>query len=129
MAVLVVGFFGLSFEPLTHSSIPGAIPYTTVYDSGAAQVVIKVPDSITEEALRATLRQAASNLFKASRLGGQPGQIPTIRARVLAHDSEGASRLVYLGQVQAVPNQETGEPLTIHVNRQALGQLSTQSDS
>ncbi|NJM85794.1 MAG: hypothetical protein HC839_07130, partial [Leptolyngbyaceae cyanobacterium RM2_2_21] len=31
MAVLTVGCLGLSFEPFTRASIPGAIPYTTVY--------------------------------------------------------------------------------------------------
>ncbi|NER82014.1 MAG: DUF2518 family protein [Leptolyngbya sp. SIO1D8] len=112
MGVLTGGMFGLSFEPFTQTVIPGAIPYQTVYDSGAAQIVIKVPDSISESELEATLRQAASDLLKPSRLGG-PGQIPTIRARTILHQDGGISKLLYLGQAQPITNPETGESLTI----------------
>jgi hypothetical protein len=100
--VLTVGLLGLSFEPFTRTAVPGALPYATVYDSGASQIVIAVPADISAEALDATLRQAASNLFKPYRLG-LPGQVATIRARAIAHEPDGVSRLVYLGQVQPAP--------------------------
>lgn len=98
MGVLTAGLFGLSFQPLTRTVIPGAIPYTTVFDSGAAQIVISVPKDITETELDATLQQAASNLLKPSRLGGMGQASPLIRARAIVHNA-GASELVYLGSV------------------------------
>ncbi len=98
MGVLTVGLFGLSFQPLMRTAIPGALPYTTVFDSGSSQVVITVPNEISQTELEATLQQAASNLFKPSRIGG-PGQVtPSIRARGMVH-KDGASELVYVGRV------------------------------
>lgn len=96
MGVLTVGLFGLGFQPLIRTAIPGAVPFETVFDSGSSQIVITVPNSITPTALEATLQQAASNLFKPSRLGGI-GQQPTIRARAIVH-SPGVSELVYVGK-------------------------------
>ncbi len=125
MGVLTVGLFGLSFQPLTRTVIPGAIPFQTVYDSGAAQVVIKVPDTITESQLDATLRQAASNLFNPSRLGPQ-NQKATIRARTILHGSGGRSQLLYLGQVQAIPNAATGEAITVTLDPETVAQLPSQ---
>lgn len=127
MGVLTGGVLGLSFEPFTVTTIPGAIPYATVYDSGAAQIVIKVPDTISEFELEATLKQAASNLLKPSRLG-VPGQVPTIRARTLKHETGGVSELLYLGQVQPIVDPDTGEPLTITLNSSALAELPSTAD-
>lgn len=103
--VLTAGLFGLSFEPLSPVAVEGSIPYTTVFDSGAAQIVIKVPQTITESELEATLQQAAKNLLRASRLG-RPGQAPTIRARTIVHKPGGISELLYLGQVQPDPTDD-----------------------
>lgn len=102
--VLTVGLFGLSLEPFTRTVVPGAVPYATVYDSGASEIVITVPMDVTAETLDATLRQAASNLFKPYRLG-IPGQTATIRARTIVHAPGGVSRLIYLGQVQPNPSR------------------------
>ena len=98
MGVLTAGMFGLSFQPLTQTVIPGAIPYTTVFDSGSSQVVIAVPSSITRSELAATLQQAASNLLKPSRIAGAGLAVPKIRARSIVH-RPGVSDLVYLGEV------------------------------
>lgn len=98
MGVLTAGLFGLSFQPLTQTSIPGAIPYSTVFDSGASQIVIAVPNEITTSELEATLQQAASNLLKPSRIGGAGQTTPSIRARGIVHQS-GTSELVYVGKV------------------------------
>ncbi|PSR13144.1 hypothetical protein C8255_25690 [filamentous cyanobacterium CCP3] len=114
-AVLTVGLLGLSFEPFTRTAVPGAIPYTTVYDSGASQIVIAVPDTISPETLDATLRQAASNLFKPYRLG-LPGQVATIRARTIAHEPDGISKLVYLGQIQPNP-KGSEEAFRVQIDR------------
>lgn len=119
-AVLTVGLFGLSFEPFTRTVIPGAVPYATVYDSGASQIAISVPASITEEALEATLRQAASNLFKPYRLG-LPGQTTTVRARTIVHEPNGVSRLLYLGQVQPAP-ADADQPYRIEIDKAQLAQ-------
>lgn len=97
MGVLTVGLFSLSFQPLVRTAIPGAVPYETVFDSGSSQIVIVVPNAITPTALEATLQQAASNLFKPSRLGGSGLDTPTIRARAIVH-SPGVSELVYVGK-------------------------------
>lgn len=114
-AVLTVGLLGLSFEPFSRTAVPGAIPYTTVYDSGASQIVVTVPPTISSETLDATLRQAASNLFKPYRLG-LPGQKATIRARTIVHEPGGVSRLLYLGQVQPTP-KGADEPYQVQISR------------
>jgi len=123
MGVLTVGLFGLSFQPLVRTTVPGAVPFQTVYDSGGAQVVIKVPDTITESQLDATLRQAAANLFNPSRLSAQSEAASTIRARTILHESGGRSHLLYLGQVQPVPNAATGESVTVTLQPDAFAQL------
>ena len=128
MGVLTAGVFGLSFEPFTQTVIPGAVPYETVYDSGAAQIVIMVPDTITESELEATLQQAASNLLKPSRLG-VPGQTPTIRARFIRHQERGVSQLVYLGQVQPVTDPTTGAPLSITVQSESFADLPSTAEN
>ncbi|MGF1521393.1 MAG: Ycf51 family protein [Leptolyngbyaceae cyanobacterium] len=128
MGVLTGGVLGLSFEPFTRTVIPGAVPYETVYDSGAAQIVIRVPDTITPTELEATLQQAASNLLKPSRLG-IPGQTPTIRARAIRHQPDGVSQLVYLGQVQPVTDPTTGASLTITLQSDAFADLPTASEN
>ncbi len=128
MGVLTGGVLGLSFQPFTQTVISGAVPYTTVYDSGAAQIVIAVPDSITESELEATLRQAAKNLLKPSRLAGMGQQTPTIRARTIIHEPGGVSRLVYLGQVQPAPERTPDNPVTISLDRAALAALASSQD-
>jgi Protein of function (DUF2518) len=124
--VLTAGLFGLSFEPFTPSTVVGSVPYKTVFDSGAAQVVIKVPPSITEPQLQATLQQAGQNLFRASRLNGI-GQVPTIRARTILHPTNGVSELLYLGQVQPIPDASTGNPMTVTIDAKLLAKVQAAS--
>ena len=116
--VLTAGLFGLSFEPLTPVTVEGAIPYITVFDSGASQIVIRVPQTITENELEATLQQSAQNLLRASRLG-RPGQTPTIRARTILHQPGGVSDLLYLGQVQPTP-KDSAEPYRVEIDTALL---------
>ncbi|MEM6520341.1 MAG: Ycf51 family protein [Cyanobacteria bacterium P01_D01_bin.71] len=123
MGVLTAGMFGLSFEPFTTTVVPGAVPYNTVYDSGAAQIVIKVPDTITPTELQATLQQAADNLLKPSRLASV-GASPTIRARTIVHKPGGISELVYLGQVQPLKTSGANSSLAIQVFDEAFDTLS-----
>jgi hypothetical protein len=123
-AVLTVGFFGLSFEPLSRTVVPGAVPYATVYDSGASQIAIAVPAPISETALEATLRQAAANLFKPYRLG-LPGDPTTIRARTIVHEPGGVSKLVYLGQVQPASRGASTDDLVIQIDTAQLKALQS----
>jgi len=120
-AVLTVGLLGLSFEPFTPTVVAGAIPYTTVYDSGASQVVVAVPPTITADQIEPTLRQAAANLFKPYRLAGS-GRVPTLRLRTTRHDDGGVSTLLYLGQVQ--PGADAGT-LNVTVDAEALAALAS----
>ena len=121
MGVLTAGLFGLSFQPIIQTSIPGAVPYKTVFDSGSAQVVITVPNDITETALEATLQEAAVNLLKPSRIGGAGQKTPSIRARSIVH-TPGISELVYVGKVtpQVPTNGDSREPkVEIYADRLA----------
>lgn len=120
--VLTAGLFGLSFGPLTPVTVEGAIPYITVFDSGASQIVIRVPQTITTTELEATLQQSARNLLRASRLG-RPGQTPTIRARTIVHQPGGISDLLYLGQIQ--PNaSDAGDPYVVEIDAERLQQAN-----
>jgi hypothetical protein len=122
MGVLTGGMLGLSFEPFTRTVVPGSVPFQTVYDSGAAQIVIKVPATIRRTELEATLEQAAANLLKPSRLGGM-GLTPTIRARTILHEEEGVSKLVYLGQVQPINSPDDEKSTVITLFDEAFAEL------
>lgn len=123
--VLTAGLFGLSFQPLVTTTIEGAIPYTTVYDSGAAQLVISVPVNITDTELEATLQQAAVNSFNPSRLGGG-GQTPTVRARTIVHRDPGISDLLYLGEIQPDVQSESGYKITLSRSELAKARATLQ---
>lgn len=125
-AVLTGGLLGLSFQPFSQTVIPGAVNYATVYDSGASQVVIAVPADITPDQLDATLRQAASNLFKPYRLG-LPGETTTIRARTIVHRPDGISDLLYLGQVQ--PDSAAAADFDVTLYPDQIAQLSAAEDA
>ena len=118
MGVLTVGLFGLSFQPLVRTTVPGAVPFETVFDSGSSQVVIAVPNAITESELEATLLQAASNLLKPSRIGGFGQTTPTIRARAIVHQP-GVSELVYVGKVTPGTGADSTPAVTIYPDRLA----------
>ena len=103
--------------------IPGAVPFATVYDSGASNIVITVPSTISEAALDATLRQAASNLFKPYRLG-VPGNGPTVVPAPLSMSRGECPRLMYLGQVKPDPSGSKGSDYQVTIDTQKLAQLS-----
>lgn len=99
MAVLTVGLFSLGLVPFTRTVIPGAVKFSTVYDSGATQAVIAVPPTITVPELNATLQQAANDLFSSGRLGLGQNKL-TVRARIVLHPEPGVSVPLYLGQIR-----------------------------
>ncbi|MBE9066590.1 Ycf51 family protein [Leptolyngbya cf. ectocarpi LEGE 11479] len=123
--VLTAGLFGLSFQPLVSTTVEGSIPYVTVYDSGASQLVIAVPPTITDPQLEATLQQAAINSFNPSQLGGAGGQGPRVRARTIVHRDPGISDLLYLGQIQPDAQSESGYNITL--SRSALAKARAAS--
>jgi hypothetical protein len=116
--VLTGGVFALSLSPILPTVIPGSVPYSTVYDSGASQAVITVPQTISESELEATLKQAASNLFSSGRLGSQSNQL-TIRARTVVHPEPGVSQPLLLGQIKrSIINRDDEQmEITIYSDR------------
>ncbi len=122
MAVLTVGLFALSLVPFTRTVIPGAVRFSTVYDSGATQAVIAVPPTITVSELDATLRQAANDLFSPGRLGRRDDKL-TIRARAILHPEPGVSEPLYLGQVRRSLTEREDDQMVIELIPEHLAKL------
>ncbi|WP_254173058.1 Ycf51 family protein [Planktothrix pseudagardhii] len=120
--VLTVGVFGLSLGLFYHVEIPGALPYTRVFDDGGRQIVIAVPPNITETQLNATLRQAAANLYSPGR-GGQFQEALLIRARTLVHPNAEVSQPLYLGQVKRSVIERENDNLEIQIFTKNLARL------
>ncbi|WP_017328338.1 Ycf51 family protein [Synechococcus sp. PCC 7336] len=97
--VLSVGLAALSFGPIIRTTVPGAAPFTTVYDNGSARAAIAVGADISPEQLELTLLQAAKNLFSSGRYSANTSTL-TIRARTIVHPEPGVSLPIYLGQVR-----------------------------
>lgn len=123
MVVLTTGLLVLSVIPLTQSVIPGAIPYSLVYDNAGPQAVIVVPPKITSSQVEPTLRQAASNLFSLGRRGDETNQL-TIRVRTVLHPRPGASELVLLGQIQRSLSRRDDPNMTVTLYKEQLARLS-----
>ena len=122
MGVLTGGLFALQLGLFTHTAVPGAVRYSTIYDNGASQVAIAVPPQITESQLEATLRQAAGDLFSYGRLG-QTGNQMTIRARTILHPEPGVSQPFYLGQVKRSLASRENNELAIEIYSERFAQL------
>jgi hypothetical protein len=122
LGVLTAGLFGLSIVPFSRAVVPGALRYSTVYDSGATQVVIAVPPTITTEQLDATLRQASSDLFSSGRLSRGESQL-TIRARTVLHPESDISEPLYLGQVKRSLFDRDDAQMTIELRPDNLAKL------
>ncbi len=122
MGVITVGLFALGLGLFTHTTIPGAIRYSLVYDTGGSQTVIVVPPTITESELEATMRQAASDLFSPGR-GAQGLNEMLIRVRTIVHPEAGVSKPVYLGEVQRSLAKREDENLKITILSDALANL------
>jgi hypothetical protein len=119
--VLTASLFALNLGLHNHTVIPGAVPFTRVYDTGASQVVIAVPNGITAEQLDATLRQAAFDLASPGRLSSD-GKL-TVRARTVLHQEPGISQPLYVGQVSRALNRQDQE-MTVQIDRAKLAQAS-----
>jgi len=123
MLVLTVGLFTLSLFPIARVTIPGAVRYVVVYDNGANQAVITVPNVITAEELEATLQQAASDLYSLGRGSQNNDNQLTIRARTVLHPQPGVSQPLILGQVQRSLAQRQDAAMHIEIYRDRLRQL------
>ncbi|QZZ21323.1 Ycf51 family protein [Leptothermofonsia sichuanensis E412] len=122
MGVLTGGLFALSLGLYSRPDIPGAVRYWRVFDTGSTQVVITVPNTITESELDATLRQAASKLFSPGRMS-QGEEFITIRARTVLHPEPGVTQPLYLGQVKrSLLNREDNTPI-VEIFSDKLAQL------
>ena len=128
MGVLTGGVFALGLVPFTRMVVPGALQFSTIYDSGATQAVIAVPPSISETELEATLKQAASNLFSPGRLGGRSEKL-TIRARTVLHPEAGVSQPLFLGEVKRSLIARDDEQIEITIYSDRLAQLPKLSSS
>lgn len=126
LGVLTAGLFTLSLVPFTRTAIPGAIPYSLVYDTGGTQVVIAVPPKITEDQLQATMLQAASNLFSYGRLGRE-NQL-TIRVRTNIHPEPGITKPVPLGQIKRSLANRNDDKMEIDILSENLAQLPTKGN-
>ena len=122
LAVLTGGLFALSLVPLSRTVIPGAIPYSLVYDNGGNQTVIAVPPQVTESEIEATLRQAAGNLYSYGRLGGVDNQM-TIRARTILHPEANVSKPLLLGQIKRSLSVRDDEQMVIDIYPESFAQL------
>lgn len=121
MGVLTGGLFALGLGLHDRPQIPGAVKFVRVFDSGASQVVIVVPPTITETQLDATLRQAAVDLYSTGRLS-QGEATMTIRARAVLHPEPGVSQPVYLGQIKPSLASPTDQPI-VELDREQLARL------
>lgn len=124
MVVLTVGLLTLGLIPFTRTVVPGAVNFSTVFDSGAAQAVIVVPPTITESQLTATLEQAASDLFSMGRLS-RGEDLLTIRARTVLHPEPGVSEPLVLGQIKRSLSVRNDENMSIEVFQKNLAKLPT----
>jgi Protein of function (DUF2518) len=123
MLVVTAGLFALSLAPLTRTVIPGALRYSLIYDNGATQAVIAIPQDVTTTQLDATLRQAASDLYSYGRLGtGRENQL-TIRARTIVHKDDGISVPLFLGQVKRSLATRDDSEMAIEIYQDKFAQL------
>ena len=122
MGVLTGGLFALALGLFSHTTIPGAIRYSLIYDNGAALASIALPPNITETELDATLRQAAADLFSYGRLNG-PNNGFILRARTIIHPEPGVSQPLYLGEATVALADGENQNLAIKIYQENFAQL------
>ena len=123
MAVLTIGLFGLSLGLFSRTDIPGAVRFIRVYDNGANQVVISVPQTITETELRATLLQASNDYFSYGRGSRAGDKQLTVRARTMLHPKPGVSQPIYLGQARSALGIEKEGGMDIEISKKSFAKL------
>ncbi len=126
MAVITVGLLGLSFVPIVHSNVPGALRYSLIYDNGSDRATIAVATPISEAGLDATLRQAAADLYSYGRSGRVDRQLK-IRARTIVHPQPGISEPLVLGEVVRSLGGGEDSELAIQIDRTNLSKVARTS--
>ncbi|TVQ44178.1 MAG: hypothetical protein EA365_10820 [Gloeocapsa sp. DLM2.Bin57] len=121
MTVLTIGLFGLSLGLSPRSFVEGSVRYQLIYDNGADQVVVAVPNTVNPTEVEATLRQVAADFYSPGRIGLNNQM--TIRVRTIIHPETGLSKPVYLGEVNRSLRQRNDENMTIAVFNQEFKQL------
>lgn len=129
MGVLTGGLFGLGVSLYVRTPIPGAVPFSLVYDDASTQAVIAVPVNINESELDATLRQAAADLFSPGRFSRRGEDKLTIRARTILHPEPGLSELVYLGEVKRSLASRDDAQMEIYIDPDKMALLPRSEDS
>ena len=99
MGVLTGGMLGLGLGLYTRTAIPGALPYSVVYDNGSNKSVVAIQPEVTKSELQPTMQQVAADLFSPGRFGVGDNQL-TIKVRTVIHPETGVSEPVYLGEVK-----------------------------
>uniref|UniRef100_A0A832H152 DUF2518 family protein n=1 Tax=Oscillatoriales cyanobacterium SpSt-402 TaxID=2282168 RepID=A0A832H152_9CYAN len=122
MTVLTGGLFALSLGLYIRPTIPDAVRFSCVFDMGGTNVVISVAPTVTETQLRATLEQAALDLYSPGRASRGTDKM-TIRVRTVLHPEPGVSKLVYLGQAQRSLLVREDNELDIQLDPAKLAQL------
>ncbi|PSO82785.1 MAG: hypothetical protein BRC44_01695 [Cyanobacteria bacterium QS_4_48_99] len=127
MGVVTVGLFGLSLGLFSYTQVPGAAPFSVVYDNGANKAVIALPPKVNESEVEASLRKAAADLYSYGRLGRGDDKL-TIRARAVTHPESGVSKPLYLGQVKRSLASREDENMKIEVFSERFAQLPETSN-
>jgi hypothetical protein len=96
--VVAASVFALSVSLYQRPNIPDAVRYTRIFDRQSNQAVITMAASVTENQIKATLEQAATDLFSSGRTS--PDGTLTIRARTILHPQAGLTVPLFLGQVR-----------------------------
>ena len=81
-----------------------------------------MPPQVTIEEVKATLTQAANDLYAYGRMGAGDDKF-TVKARTITHPQEGISKPVYLGQVKRSLVNRQNEPLEIEIFAQNFAEL------
>lgn len=122
MGVLTGGIFALSLGLYTRVEIPNAVHYNLVYDNGGKQTTIRVPPTISELQLDATMRQAANDLYSPGRLGGSGDKL-VIRVRTIIHPETGVSQPLVLGEVRRSLLNRYDDKMAIEIYKDKLALL------
>lgn len=128
MIVLTIGLFSLGLVPFTRTTVPGAVRFSTVFDSGSDRAVIVVPPTISQSELTATMQQAAGDLFSMGRFSRDNDQL-TIRVRTILHPEPGLSQPLYLGQVKRSLLLRDDDQMTIELFKANLAKLPKPSNA
>nr|ASQ40350.1 hypothetical protein Ycf51 [Cyanoptyche gloeocystis] len=122
LGLVSISFFILSFIPFSHKIIQGSTKYSVIFDNGGSDVVIAVSAEIKEEQLKATLKQAANDLFSPGRLTSTQGEpLLTIKARTITNEISNTKTPLYLGEITRSFSNKTEE--TIEINHELLNTL------